>query len=103
MIKLATLFSGVGAIEEAFVKKGMKHKIVFAADNGERECKINVEEVKQITSKMSVKEKNEYIEKLYLELSKKENYNRFARIKCFTLSLKCFLKSECSFCRLTKN
>ena len=74
MIKLATLFSGVGAIEEAFVKKGIKHKIVFAADNGERDCKINVEEVKQITSKMSVKEKNEYIEKLYLELSKKENY-----------------------------
>ena len=32
MIKLATLFSGVGAIEEAFVKKGIKHKIVFAGD-----------------------------------------------------------------------
>lgn len=74
MIKLATLFSGVGAIEEAFVKKKIKHKIVFAADNGERECEINVDEVKRATLKMSIKEKNEYIEKLYLSLSKKENY-----------------------------
>ena len=74
MIKLATLFSGVGAIEEAFVKKGIKHKIVFAADNGERECDIDVEDVKLITAGMTVKEKNEYIEKLYVSLTKKENY-----------------------------
>ena len=74
MIKLATLFSGVGAIEEAFIKKGIKHKIVFAADNGERECNIDVAEVKSNIAGLTVKEQNEYIEKLYLSLSKKENY-----------------------------
>lgn len=36
-IRLATVFSGIGAIEQAFLKMGIVHKIVFACDNGERE------------------------------------------------------------------
>lgn len=36
MIKLATLFSGIGAIEQALKKMKLNHKIVFACDNGER-------------------------------------------------------------------
>lgn len=35
IIKLATLFSGIGAIEQAFCKMQLPHKIVFACDNGE--------------------------------------------------------------------
>ena len=33
MIRLATLFSGIGAIEQAFLKQKIDHKIVFACDN----------------------------------------------------------------------
>ncbi len=36
-IRLATLFSGIGAIEQAFIKMNLPHKIVFACDNGEIE------------------------------------------------------------------
>lgn len=49
MIKLATLFSGVGAIEEAFIKQKIEYKIVFAADNGEREIKSTAEEIREQT------------------------------------------------------
>ena len=44
MITLATTFSGIGAIEQAFLKENIAHKIVFACDNGERipPCDIDV-------------------------------------------------------------
>lgn len=35
MIKLATVFSGIGAIEHALDRMGLEHKIVFACDNGD--------------------------------------------------------------------
>lgn len=35
MIRLATVFSGIGAIEHALERLGIEHKIVFACDNGE--------------------------------------------------------------------
>ena len=35
MIRLATVFSGIGAIEHALDRMGIAHKIVFACDNGD--------------------------------------------------------------------
>lgn len=35
MIKLATVFSGIGAIEHALDRMGIEHEIVFACDNGD--------------------------------------------------------------------
>lgn len=35
MIKLATVFSGIGAIEHALKRMGVEHKIIFACDNGD--------------------------------------------------------------------
>lgn len=35
MIKLATAFSGIGAIEHALIRMGIKHELVFACDNGD--------------------------------------------------------------------
>ena len=44
-IRLATLFSGIGAIEQAFLKMHLPHSIVFACDNGEIEfTPLDVEE-----------------------------------------------------------
>lgn len=37
MIRLATVFSGIGAIEHALQRMGIDHKIVFACDNGDVE------------------------------------------------------------------
>ncbi len=35
MIKLATVFSGIGAIEHALYRMGIEHEIIFACDNGD--------------------------------------------------------------------
>lgn len=35
MIRLATVFSGIGAIEHALNRMGLEHKLVFACDNGD--------------------------------------------------------------------
>lgn len=82
MIRLATLFSGIGAIEQAFLKQNIEHKIVFACDNGERELNYSKEEILEKIDSMSLGEKNEYINNLYNSLKKpncmyqtyKENY-----------------------------
>ncbi len=40
MIRLGTLFSGIGAIEQALIRMGEKHVNVFACDNGEIDLKL---------------------------------------------------------------
>lgn len=50
MIKLATVFSGIGAIEHALDRMGIQHEIVFACDNGDvdilnKEVAFHIDEV----------------------------------------------------------
>lgn len=40
MIRLGTLFSGIGAIEQALLRMEEEHQLVFACDNGELELKL---------------------------------------------------------------
>ena len=35
MLKLATVFSGIGAVEHALKRMGIDYEIVFASDNGD--------------------------------------------------------------------
>ena len=82
MIRLATLFSGIGAIEQALLKQNIEHRIVFACDNGERELEYTKEEIMNKIENLSLEEKNQYINDLYNSLKKpncmyqtyKENY-----------------------------
>lgn len=75
MIKLATLFSGIGAVEQALIRLNKDYEIVFACDNGEIEIDVNVDEIKdtlaQITSPV---EKKRYIDELYSKSTRKQNY-----------------------------
>lgn len=40
MIRLATIFSGIGSIEQALIRLGIEHDIVFACDNGDVELNL---------------------------------------------------------------
>ena len=40
MIRLATVFSGIGSIEQALLRLGVDHEIVFACDNGDVELNL---------------------------------------------------------------
>lgn len=73
MIRLATVFSGIGAPEEALKQLKKDFEIVFACDNGERELKESYEKILESTKEMTYKERLEYVDELY-ENTKKHNF-----------------------------
>ena len=75
MIRLATVFSGIGAIEQAFIQKELDSEIVFACDNGDINIDIDYEkEMKLIKNMKTTKEKKDYVENLYKTKSRKTNF-----------------------------
>src|SRR5690606_15713571 len=74
-LRIATVFSGVGAIEFALKRLKIDSKIVFACDNGEREIiydpKIELENIKKLNS---IEDKKKYIDDLYASKTRKKNY-----------------------------
>ena len=82
MLRLGTLFSGIGAVEQALIRMNIKHEIVFACDNGDIDIDIDIdEEKKKIFNMTSKKEKKEYVDKLYSSKSRKQNYIANYKIK----------------------
>jgi len=83
MIKIATVFSGIGAAEHALEKINKEYKVVFASDNGERELpdfsnQIILKSINSKSKNIQKIVKNEY-EKLkqpnYVKRSYFANYN----------------------------
>lgn len=73
-IRLATVFSGIGAIEQALERMNLPYEIVFASDNGDRD--LNLDEMlihSELERKKDYKSKKEYIDSLYGQ-SKKTNF-----------------------------
>lgn len=57
MLKLATVFSGIGAIEHALKRMGIDHKIVFACDNGDVDIfskKVKDTEIKEVEDELVI-------------------------------------------------
>jgi DNA (cytosine-5)-methyltransferase 1 len=72
-INVATVFSGIGAPEQALKKLGFKLNIIFACDNGEIEIKETAEEIKEKIKNMTNNKANKYVKDLYKK-TKKTNY-----------------------------
>lgn len=72
-IRLGTLFSGIGAIEQAFEKEKIDYEIVFACDNGERELSLTTEEINARILGKSYDEIQKIIKDLYLSTGKPNN------------------------------
>lgn len=74
-LRIATVFSGVGAIEFALKRLKIDSEIVFACDNGERDIiydpKIELENIKKLNS---IEDKKKYIDDLYASKTRKKNY-----------------------------
>ena len=74
-IKIATVFSGIGAPEQALLRLGVSRETLFACDNGERLIEYDHEtEFKKIKSMSSAVEKREYVDKLYAAKSRQTNF-----------------------------
>lgn len=75
MIRLGTLFSGIGAIEQALLRLGIAHRIVFACDNGEIELKLlekDLQEEYDTLSKIASYRRTEEEKRQLQKLTKKE-------------------------------
>ena len=65
MIRLATVFSGIGAVEHALDRLKIPYQIAFACDNGERRLKTSYEEIAQKTAGMSNEDRDAFVSDLY--------------------------------------
>ena len=75
VLKIGTIFSGIGAPEEGLKKIGVDFKTVFACDNGDREIDIDyVKEFEKVRSLPTAEEKEKYVESLYAARTRKINY-----------------------------
>ena len=72
-LRVGTVFSGIGAFEQALLKRKIDHEIVFACDTGERYIDIDTNEIKKMVANLSSKERQKIIRKLYND-TKKPNY-----------------------------
>ncbi len=76
MIRIATVFSGIGAAEQALQQLGIEHEIVFACDNGERYLKQSFEEITNILDNFSTEYKEQVLRLLYDSTGKENNVKK---------------------------
>ena len=76
MIKIATVFSGIGAAEQALKQMGVDHEIVFACDNGERYLKESEEEIREYLSAFPKEQQEQKINELYDKTGKVNNVKK---------------------------
>ena len=93
MIKLATVFSGIGAIEHALQRMGLEHRIVFACDNGDLDIFVKeigmdmdligteLTELNTIISKLSSNEEYDELYKDQLESMLLEAQNEYEQLR----------------------
>ncbi|MCF0187675.1 MAG: DNA (cytosine-5-)-methyltransferase, partial [Bacteroidaceae bacterium] len=74
-ITIGTVFSGIGSPEQALIRLGQPHTVLFACDNGERMIDVDYEaEMSHIKTLSSAQKKREYVDALYASKTKQTNY-----------------------------
>lgn len=83
MLNIATVFSGIGAFEQALKRMNINHKIIFACDNGERYLNIEEDEIISNFDKKKYKTMQNYIKEIYNSTGKENNVKKsyFANYK----------------------
>lgn len=95
-IKLATVFSGIGAVEFALKRMSVPFEVVFACDNGEREIEYNKqEEFERVLSLSSPREKAEYVDALYNSKTRKKNYIKESYLANYDLDNGYYFQDVC--------
>lgn len=86
-LQIATVFSGIGAFEQALDKLKINYDIVFACDNGERSINQTYDEVIEYSKKekLSDDELTKYVKDLY-NSTKKENHMKMSYFANYKIS-----------------
>lgn len=74
-LRVATVFSGIGAFEQALHKLNIKHKIVFACDTGERYIEFDNKDLPSDFFNLPNSKREKIISSIY-DKTKKPNYVR---------------------------
>jgi len=90
-ISIATVFSGIGAPEQALKKLNVKSTILFACDNGEIELEETADEIKEKIKGMNDEQRNEFIKNLYASTGK-HNYMKVTILAIMILVKKTGMK-----------
>ena len=86
-LRVATVFSGIGAFEQALSKLGIPFDIVFACDTGERYVDFDYEKVASKIKNLSNAEREKVISSIY-DSTKKHNYVKDAYFANYKISNK---------------
>lgn len=93
MIRLATVFSGIGAIEHALKRMGVEHRIVFACDNGDvdilskkikpdmNEIESELSELGKLIGKIKTKSEEDHLYREELDLMLERTLYEYQKIK----------------------
>lgn len=74
-INVATVFSGIGAPEQALRRLNVNHKIIFACDNGERLVDLDKDAIlKELKNLNDSEEKRTFVDNLYKQRTRKTNF-----------------------------
>lgn len=93
MLKVASVFSGIGAFEWALKRLDLEHEILFACDNGNIDLKLDYDaELNKIKSLSSIKEKKNYTNSLYKQHSRKINFVKQSYLANYTIQNDCFFQ-----------
>lgn len=75
MLKIGTLFSGIGSFEWALSKLNIEHEIQFACDNGDIELELDYdEEIKKIKKMKTYEEQVKFVDSIFSKLTRKTNF-----------------------------
>ena len=74
MLKVGTLFSGIGAFEHALHQLGIEYQIQFACDNGERELPLTYGNLHHLTAGMTPQQLHDYCEKYINSIGVKREF-----------------------------
>ena len=69
-LKVATVFSGIGAIEHALKRMAIEHEIVFACDNGDVDIlskKIKAKTIEELKKEIKLLEKEKINKEIFEE------------------------------------
>ena len=74
-IKVGSVFSGIGAFEQALKRLDYEHEVIFACDNGNINLDLDYDsELKVVKEFKDIQSKKEYVKDLYKKKSIKSNF-----------------------------
>jgi DNA (cytosine-5)-methyltransferase 1 len=88
VIKVGTLFSGIGAFEHALKQLNIQHKILFACDNGERELPLTYGDLFKLTAGLNDEQLYSFCEEYISKIGVKKDLRKLETDLLFQLAHK---------------